>query len=120
MDLINLSASLINEIQELRANVKAGKISMETYSSQLAGIAQIEKLENVMIKTVITEEKFKRPIFSNLKNLPNPEKEAISCPGADNIITRPKCLDYSGENKFNECEGCLTGIHTKRLLLPEK
>jgi hypothetical protein len=46
------------------------------------------------------------------------EHEKVKCPGMDfKLIERHECLDYSGANKFDECEGCETGAITKRLLL---
>lgn len=127
MNLIDLSVKLINDVQELRRDYRSGKVSLETYSNEIDGICQIEKLANVMIKVRITEERFKKPIVDGEKiiTLTHPEEEDIKCPGCDGLIkgiTRSQCLDWSGENppKYEECKGCENYKTTRKLLLPGK
>lgn len=124
MDLIKLSANLINEIQGMRRDYRSGKISLETFTTELNGICQIEKLANVMIKTRITEERFRKPIDAGqrLIALEDPENELIECPGCSREIERSLCLDYSGEDppKFEECKVCEHYVQTRNLLLEEK
>jgi len=120
MDLIKMSVQWIEYIEKIMRDRKAGKISSDTYMQELHGISQIEKFANVMIKTRITEEKFKKPIVADYKALANPEEEKVECPGCQKQIKRADCLDYSGSNEFDECTGCEIGIQTKNLLLPER
>ena len=122
MNLIDLGAELINEVQRLRRAQMAGKISIETYNNELHGINIIEGLANMMIKTKITEERFKTTIVGAKKliSMGDPETEMVECPGNSQQIERSQCLDYSGEEKFKECNGCVIGIETKNLLLPPK
>lgn len=124
MDLIQLSVNLINDVQKLRQDYRSGKISLETYSNELDGICQIEKLANVMIKTRITEERFKKPIYDSQKVIimESPESQKIKCPGNNRTIKRSTCLDWSGENppKFEDCLACDEFVATRNLLLPEK
>jgi len=124
MNLIDLSVELIGDVQQLRRDYRSGKISLETYCHELNGIGQIEKLANVMIKTKITEERFKSPIVEDkkLKALESPENEKIKCSGCQKKIKRSVCLDWSGESptKYEECQGCENFASTRKLLLPEK
>ena len=124
MNLIELGVELINDVQKLRADYRAGKVSLETYSTQLDGVGMVEKLANVIIKTRITEERFKKPIIDNQKliSLVNPEKEKVACPGNSRKINRSSCLDWSGEDppKFEDCVDCDQYGTTRRLLLGEK
>ena len=122
MDLIDLSVELINDVQQLRRDYRSGKISLETYSNELDGICQIEKLANVMLKTKITEERFKSTIVGAKKliSIGDLETEIVECPANGEQIERSQCLDFSGEKKFKECEKCKIGAETKNLLLPEK
>lgn len=123
MDLIDLSVTLINDVQKLREDYRSGMISLETYSNELDGICQIEKLANVMIKTKITEERFKTPIVGvkKLISFQSAELKKIKCPGNKKDIARSLCLDWSGEspNKFKECEECKHYSMTRKILLPE-
>jgi len=124
MDLIEISVGLINEVQGLRKDFRAGKISLETYSKELDGIGQIEKLANVMIKTRITEERFKKPIVKDQKliSMENLGDEKIECPEkSPDQITRNECLDLSGSSdKPEECDGCPEFSATRNLLLGKK
>jgi len=119
MDLIQMSVELINDVQGLRRDFRSGKIALDTYCKELDGICQIEKLANVIIKTRITEERFKKPLIVDYKQLPEPEVEMVKCLGCNKQIERNLCLDYSGSQKFEECDGCEIGKQTKNLLLKE-
>ena len=116
-----LSTSLINEIQEMRQGLKSGKLSMENYAAQLAGISQIEKQQNILIKVRVIQERFKKPFseVGDLKLIDDPENQFVDCPGAAVAIKRSECLDYSGDNKFDECI-CEAGKETQNLLLGKK
>ena len=119
MEFIKLSEDLINEIQEMRADLKTGKISAESYGMQLAGISQVEKQQKLIIQAKIAQEKFKKPIhqIGSVKLLSDPENELIECPGDnDDMIKRSLCLDWSGERKFPECI-CPQGKDTQTILL---
>jgi len=120
MDLFELGENLVNEVQDIRQDLRSGKISLEAYQQQMGGISVIEKLANMMIKARLTEERIQKPLAARFRVLPNPEDEKIKCPGLDfKLIKRSECLDYSGEAKFEDCEGCESGLSTKKVLLPE-
>ena len=118
MNSVNLIGSSINEIQKLRADLRTGRISPESYKCQLAGIITIFKGVNLMLKASMSE--FKNKKFPDLKALTDVEIEMLKCPAMDDkSIARSECLDYSGSQKLEECSGCKIGKETKKLLLPE-
>ena len=121
MNLINLSKSIINEIQGMRQDFKLGKITTEQYAAQLGGISQIEKQQNLILKTTIIEERLKRKLTGGYVALENPKEEKIKCPCQKNKkITREECLDYSGDSKnFEKCQKCDEFSATRNLFLPQ-
>ena len=131
MNFLQLNLGLINELQKLRQDAKAGKISADTYYLQVGGIAQVGKAMDRHINFLKFEKQFKASLtkINRVKGLVDPEEEKIPCPGlSDNgpgrnkTITRTDCLDWSGETppKFEECDTCEYFTTTRTLLLPEK
>jgi len=117
MNLIEMSSKWVKYIEQLMRDRRSGKISQETFDNELKSIDQIGGFAQIMIKTRIVEEKYKKPIMLDYNELPNVEIELIECLGIEVYITRRKCLDFSGQEKFEECPGCKIGLQTKKLLL---
>jgi hypothetical protein len=109
----------------------SGKISTDRVLTKINIYAQTEKRAKLMLQSFALAAKFRnkplnRAFKANLigdgtaidTTTDDPENEQVKCPGLDyKLIKRFECLDWSGERKFNECEGCETGLITKSLLL---
>ena len=125
---------LEQEIKELRQMLRAfdaGKINGQDLELKLKIYQQTEKRAKLMLQGFALAAKFKnkplnRAFKANLigdgtaidTGTDDPENELIKCPGMDfDFIKRHQCLDYSDDNKFEECNGCETGAITKKLLL---
>lgn len=124
LDIKALNLQYIQELEALRKEARAGKISAETYYLQVGGITQAGKAMDRHIAFIRFENQFKMDISkttSRAKMLPSPEKESIKCPGCGKKIQRWKCLDWSGENpqKFDEYAECEEFAATRKLILGE-
>ncbi len=121
----------IKEIRQLKNDLKAGKISHDSAIADLAFYSQTEKRAKLLLQAHALGAKFGRPVLNRIvkSNLigngvaieaGDAEIEMIKCPDMDNkIISRAKCLDYSGENN-ETCQSCENFGITRKLLLPEK
>lgn len=116
MDFLKTCESVFDEIQQMRRNVLAGKLSPESYALQLGGLSLMEKQQKLMIAAIAIEYKTKQRIPVNLKSLGDPEDETIDCPDQETKITLSACLDYSGSHE--SCKNCPNFKRSRRLLLP--
>lgn len=122
----------ITEIRQMMRNYDAGKLTTEQIHVKIAMYSQVEKRAKLMLQAFAMAAKHKKSVLTQITqsnligdgaaiDLPTcgPEEENVKCPMKDNeIISRQKCLDLSGENKnYEECSGCKVGTATKRLLL---
>jgi len=110
----------------------AGVVSDERFKNKLSAYSQTEKRAKLMLMSFALAAKFKnaplnRVFKANLLgdgtaievDTQSVEDEKVKCPGLDfKLIARQECLDWSGENKFEDCKGCEIGLATKNLLLP--
>jgi len=111
---------MIKEAIEYRRQVKSGEISVDSYMIQMGGMVSIGKMMDRHVN-FITKEKILKISLANVSPELvgyNPEVEKVKCPALKKPIERRECLDFSGENKFEECV-CEIGVQTKNLLLPE-
>ncbi len=108
MDFIKTCESIFNEIQQLRRDYLEGKITAEAYSLQMGGISQLEKQQKLMIGGTSIEHRMKKKLPVDLnKGVLDIRKENIECPDIKAVITRERCLDYSGEEKnYERCKTC--------------
>lgn len=118
MDFLQTCESVFNEIQRLRKDVLAGKISPENYALQMAGIALMEKQQKLIIASMVVEYKTKKVIPVSLDGSSNPETDKVECPDQGKLITLADCLDYSGVNTEN-CQSCENFKRSRRLLLTQ-
>ena len=120
MNFLESCEGLFNEIQKMRRYVLAGKITPEAYALQMGGVAQLEKQQKLMLSAMAFQVKMKKKIPVDLLPSIHPEDEMLSCPDQDGkFITRPMCLDYSGEPTHVEtCQSCKQYAHTRKLMLP--
>ena len=84
LDIKALNLQYIQELEALRKEARAGKISAETYYLQVGGITRAGKAMDRHIAFIRFENQFKMDISkttSRAKMLPSPEKESIKCPG---------------------------------------
>lgn len=121
----------IKELHKLREQYNKGNISLEKLEANLKVFEQTHKAMSNKIQAYAVAIKAHRAIRNMMEkdglvgygaflqiSSGSYETELIPCIGQDNaLITRAKCLDYSGSNKFPECL-CGKGKETKDLLLP--
>jgi len=119
MKFIKTCESVFNEIQQLRRDLLLGKIAPDAYAMQMGGIAQLEKQQKLMLAGAITERKLKRSLSVDLnKGTIKIEQERLECPDLSMIITREKCLEYSGDEKnIENCRSCENFGTTRKLLI---
>lgn len=109
---------MMKEIQELRYDLRSGKISLELYAAQLAGISQFEKQQKILLQTYALGAKFGKHVFNRIAKTGlisdgeaiqitgmDIELEMVKCPEKSSVITRAECLDFSGSH-MELCEGC--------------
>ena len=122
MNFLEINLRMIDEAMKLREDLKVGKVSFDNYMAHMGGMATVGKMFDRHLRFLNTEKKLKislRDVGPDLVGY-NPETEIIECPGAQKQIERDHCLDWSGEAKFLECDGCEVGKQTKKLLLGEE
>ena len=121
----------IKEIRQMIRQYDAGVIEDEKFKNKLNAYSQTEKRAKLMLMSFALAAKFKnaplnRAFKANLLgdgtaievDTQSVEDEKVKCPGTDfELIARHQCLDWSGKNKFEDCEGCETGLTTKKVLL---
>ena len=113
-------------------NKSTGKVDMENMNARIRALEVQVKMLNSVINIYAVASKNKRMLTSlgkmNVINetsavdlmLGDPEVDKVKCPYHDDLITRSECLDESGEvGNLERCEGCETGIESKRMLMPE-
>jgi len=128
---------LEQEIKEIRAminGIDAGKVDPSTVNLKLKLYKESEKRTRLMLNAFVVAAQFRnkplnRAFRANIigdgtaleiEGL-DPEEEKVKCPGMDfQLIKRSECLDYSGHSHFEDCDGCETGLITKKVLLGEK
>ncbi len=66
MDFIKTCESVFNEIQQMRKELEAGKISPESYAMQMGGVSQLEKQQKLMLAGTVAESSLKRKIAVEL------------------------------------------------------
>jgi hypothetical protein len=121
-NMIEASETIFNELIQLRRDFRGGRISQDTFAAELAAISQVERQQKIILQTFVAEKKFRSRIDVNLIADTDPNKEMVSCPDQDGkFITRPMCLDYSGEEKNHAaCSTCSEYPVTRKLLLPPR
>lgn len=117
------------ELRQMIKNYDAGLITDQNVDTKMKMYGQMEKREAHMIKIMVFAKNKRALVRLDRKNLIgettaindemiDSEREKVKCPGLNfDLIERHQCLDYSGVEKFAECNGCETGLATKRLLL---
>lgn len=127
----------IKELRRLNSDFVAGKIDAEHVHSRIAIYSQTEKRARLMLSAFALAAKhnknhLNRIIRSDLlgngtavdsRMITNDEREneKVKCPGMDfKKIERYKCLDFSGEQRFLDCQGCKVGLTTKAALLGDQ
>ncbi len=60
MNFVETCESVFNEIQQLRRDLLAGLITIETYSMQMGGISQGEKHLKLMLTGALAEKRLRR------------------------------------------------------------
>jgi hypothetical protein len=111
-------------------NKSTGRIDMENMNARIRALEVQVKMLNSVINIYAVASKNKRMLTSlgkmNVINetsavfaIGDPELDKVICPYHDNLITRSECLDESGmAENMERCQGCETGIESKRLILP--
>ena len=121
MNFLKLNLGMLNEAIALRGDLKAGKISAESYFAQMGGISQIGKMQDRHLRMIRFEKDFKL----SLKDVGpemigyRPELEVLKCPDQEKEITRSDCLDYSG-TQTETCQSCENFGVTKNLITPRE
>jgi len=124
----------IKELRQLMRDFKSGKCNSDHVNSMIGIFSQTEKRAKMMLQAYSLAAKhntrhLKRLVSANLigdgeaidTTTGDPETEKVKCPGKDfELIERSQCLDWSGEQKFPECNGCEVGMTTKNVLLGRK
>lgn len=130
MSQISKELSHINRIRQLlETEFKTGKItSFQYYDLDLKYLIASSRLINSAVQIMISSAKHGRKIrdqadktniysLTTAVNTSDAEIEMIKCPDKDGcLITRAKCLDYSGSHET--CLTCENDRVTKNLLLP--
>ncbi len=119
-----------NGLAQLRREFRSGKVSKDDVEIECRILKEQRGILNMWIKIQALNGPIgkikKAAIRENIigdgsafsYDTVDSENELIKCPGLDDsLIKRSECLDYSGENKFEECSGCEIGLITKKLLL---
>lgn len=121
MNFLEINLRMIDEAMRLREDLKLGKTSFENYMAQMGGMTAIGKMFDRHLRFLNTEKTLKISLTDVGPDLVgySPETEMVECPGSQRQIERDQCLDWSGEAKFLECDGCEIGKQTKNLLLGE-
>ncbi len=120
---------MMKEIQELRHDLRSGKISLELYSAQLTGIGHFEKQQKILLQTHALGAKFGKHVFNRIAKTGlvsdgeaiqitgmDVELEMVQCPEKSSVIPRAECLDFSGSN-MELCGKCHHKIVTQDRLL---
>lgn len=116
-----MNLGYIKRADELIKLYRKGSVSIDSYSSEMAGMSAVGKMMDRHIKFLDKERQLKLSLESVTPDVTgyDPEEEKIKCPEQDDSkITRSECLDYSGGHN-KECETCAEFKPTRNLLLPE-
>jgi len=127
---MNVLSNQFKSLAQLRQELRAGRVSIDQVMAECGTYKAQQAVIDSWIKIQALNAKYgriaKRAINENIVgdgsvidfSVVDSEHEKVKCPGLNfDLIERHQCLDYSGEKKFPECNGCETGAITKRLLL---
>lgn len=115
-------------LAELNRNPKS--VNLDVVNTQIKMIDVQTKLFGHLVSLHVSGAKDKRSLNGMERQgligktsavdlmLGDPEIDKVKCPYNNNLITRAECLDESGTH-MERCEGCETGLETKRMLIPE-
>ena len=129
---MNQLVQMFKNSNERMVKIVSGKYDPETIDKAQREAEIQNKMMNQVVQIFAVTEKSKRA-WGVMKKmniigetsaidlmLGDPEVDKVKCPYHDNLITRSECLDESGmAENMERCQGCETGIESKRLLLPE-
>ena len=116
MNFKGMNLGYIERADELIKLYRKGRISAESYSAEMAGMANVGKMMDRHIKFLDKERQLRLSLETVTEDVIgyNPEIEKVRCPEQDDIkITRAECLDYSGSHE--ECETCIEFVPTRKL-----
>jgi len=126
---MNQIVSMFKKSNERMDSIMKGNANLTELSSAQREFEGQIKLVNAVVNAFAIQSKNKRAMAGLEKMnildantavdmmLGDPELDKVKCPANDKIITRAECLDFSGDRKFEECEGCDVGVDNKRRLL---
>ena len=121
MNFKQMNLGYIKRADQLIKLYRQGKVSIDTYSSEMAGMSSVGKMMDRHIKFLDKERQLKLSLEAITPDVIgyNPEAEKVKCPEQDDKkITRAKCIDYSGSH-MEACETCIEFVPTRNLLLDE-
>lgn len=129
---MGLLESLIKKVDDLEADLDAGKIDIRMFNAKMRVADVKERVARDMIAIKSLDVKANNSKASKWLaeagvvggrtciDMRKEEREAetIRCPINDNIITRAECLEYSGGH-MDECEKCHHFGQTRKLLVDD-
>lgn len=118
----------INELRQLRMDVRGGKISTEKAVVEIGIYNQVQARAKMIIQVMRmgseSPKSLNRLIKKNLigeGSAIQVDVDYVKCQKQDKIITRDECLDHSEKTQNNaECSLCENFSATRNILLGEK
>jgi len=127
---MNQITQMFKESNRRMDKIMEGKFRLDEVSSAQREFEGQIKLINSVVNAYAISSKNERALSGlermNLMDdtaaidlcLGDKEVDKVKCPDQDKIITRAECLEYSGTH-VDECQGCLIGNATRKMLLDE-